>query len=143
MARYSYSIASGASLPLGSLTNIENIADSDGVNFYAPNGAGQYRSGAAKIRGDGLDYRSGFGTTEWAYTGSPHSKVTRKQDALLRTNYCSGGSSGTVVIYTKTDQADTYALFNAVMHLPDLPDAQPHFKGYGAYRIRFTRMVAL
>lgn len=137
--RYSYAIGAGYNLPLGSLTNVELIIPTGGTPFYPPESYGTYDPGDDRIRGDGTLYQAGFAFCEWRWGG----RITRLQISHLQDTYCAGGRSGKVTIYTKTDDANTYARYNALMLLPKLPDSRHSFTIQQDYNVRMTRMQAL
>lgn len=137
MPLYDYRIASGYGVALASLTNLETIADSDGKKFKAPYAIASYDPGVFRIRGDGTIYTAGYGTLVWLLP-----VVTRKQVVKLQTDYCAGGYSGKVTVYSRT-VSDSYARYNAVLHLPKLSDSQRRMKYIENYAARLTRMVAL
>lgn len=138
MAIYDYRIGAGHNLPLGSLTNIEDITPPSDVSFYAPDSLGFYDPGQMRVRGDGSFMIAGFPKTEWRWRS-----ITRAQVRYLQETYCGGGYSGTVTIYTTTDDEATYTRHNSTMLLPKLPDSGKNFTRYTNYVVRHTRLVAL
>lgn len=138
MAVYDYRIGAGHNLPLGSLTNIEDIVPGSDVAFYPPESLGFYDPGQFRVRGDGSVMTAGFPKTEWRWRS-----ITRAQVRHLQDTYCGGGYSGTVTIYTTTDAEDTYTRHNATMILPKLGESSKNFTRYTNYVVRMSRMVAL
>lgn len=137
MALYDYRIGAGWNLPLGSLTNIETIIPTNDVAFYAPQSWGSFDDGAVRLRPDGSIYHAGFASVHWSWR-----RMTRAQYQYLRDTYCSGGRSGTVTIYTRTDTEATYERYNAVMQVPKMPEANPNFTNFGC-EVLMVRLVAL
>ena len=112
-----------------------------GFPAIPPRAWGRYDPGTIKVRGNGLLFFAGFATAEW-----PLGFITRVQARGLMVNYASSGYSGLVTVKTRTDNAASYANYNAVMILPKLSDLRPDqvkWDGYTDYIIRFVRMVAL
>jgi hypothetical protein len=136
--RYDYRIAAGHDLPLGSLTNIQDIQDSNGAKFYPPRSWGSYLPGQRRERADGTDYWSGFPSCSWTFD-----YMTREQYAKLRADYCGGDYSGTVTIYTRTKDSASYERYNAVMKLPALPDSGASITIHQNVSIRMIRLEAL
>lgn len=137
MPLYDYRIASGYNVALASLSNIETLADSDGKKFRAPYAIASYDPGVFRIRGDGTIYTAGYGTLVWLFA-----VLTRQQWNKLSADYCAGGYSGKVTVYTRT-VSNTYARFNAVLHLRKLSESERRIKHLSNYEVRLTRMVAL
>jgi hypothetical protein len=137
MAIYSYAIAAGNDNAAG-LVNIENITPSGDNAFYPPAGIGTYNPGDFRMRGDSTLYLAGYASCEWVFR-----KITRAQLRYLMDTYCSSSYSGKVTITTKTDNANTYANYNAVMLLPKLVESARNFTIYSDYRVRFIKVEAL
>lgn len=137
MPLYDYRISAGYNVAAASLTNVETIADSDGKKLRAPYAVLAYNAGQFRIRTDGTVYQAGYGAISWVFA-----VVTRAQVAKLSTDYCAGGYSGKVTIYTRTTTS-TYARYNAVILLPNPAETQRMMKHIRDYTIRLTRMVAL
>lgn len=136
---YAYAIGTAWNMPLGSLTNIQNIKPSGDVRaFYPPESLGSYRPGVFRIRGDGSVYIAGQSSLEWRWQS-----ITIPQVRYLQTTYCGSLYSGTVTINSTTDNAKTFARFNARMILPQLPDTGRNFTRYTNYTVRFVRLTAL
>lgn len=137
MAFYEFQIAAGYNNAVG-LVNIESITPStDWRAFTVPDGFASYSPGERKTRPDGIDYTRGYPTVTWNFAG-----ITRKQYIYLRDTYCNDGLSGKVTIRTLKED-NTYANFNAVMHVPQLPELTRRLGSYEDCDIRFTRLVAL
>lgn len=136
---YQFALGNQWNLPLGSLTNIEDIKPNGDTNFYAP--IALYNPGNFVVRGDGSLYIAGYPEVQWVFQGNPGGKLTRLQARYLQNTYCGGLYSGTVSINTLTDNPGTYTLANAVMRLPKLPDSGKNFSIYSQYVISFTRVI--
>jgi hypothetical protein len=141
--RYDYRIGAGWNLPLGSLTNIENIKPTGDVNFYPPRSFGTYNPGQYRIRGDGQVYTAGFPTLDWPWFGNPEGRLTPAQAYKLSTDYCNGGQSGKVTIYSKQKQSNIYLRSNAVMILSPYPESGVNFGNFGRFVAHMTRLVNL
>ena len=137
MPLYDYRIGAGYNVALASLTNVETITDSDGYKMRAPYAILTYNAGQFRIRTDGTAYQAGYGSLTWVFA-----VVTRAQMAKLSTDYCAGGYSGKVTIYTRTTTS-TYARYNAVLLLPNPAETQRMMKHIREYAVRLTRLVAL
>lgn len=137
MPFYGYAIAAGNNNAAG-LVNFELITPSGEPRFLAPQNFGHFDPGAIRIRGNGTMYLAGFGSTSWVIEA-----ITKGQFNYLQDTYCGSSYSGLVTIRTRTDQADTYSNFNAVMRLPKLGDMRKVTSGFADCRIRFDRLVAI
>lgn len=137
MAIYSYAIAVGNDNAAG-LVNIENITPSGDKTFYPPAGVGTYDPGQFRLRGDQTLYISGHASCEWVFR-----KLTRAQVRYLMDTYCGSSYSGKVTITTKTDNANTYANYNAVMILPKLNESGRNYTIYTDYRVRFVKVESI
>jgi hypothetical protein len=142
--RYQYKIGSGYNLPLGSLTNVELIADYNGKYLYPPQGFPTYLPGLPKIRLNGIEFESGFSSVEWLWTGNGGQGIITYGGARkLRTDYFNGQWSGSLTIYTKTANETSYELYNAVGTMRKFPESAPNFKIFTGFGIRMSRLVAL
>lgn len=141
--RYSYSLAVGYNLPLGSLTNVETILDYNGKNLYPPQSFGSYLPGAPVIRLSGLEYERGFATLDWLWTGNGGKGIMTYAGARkLRTDYFGGNWSGTLSINSKDLIETSYTLYNAIGIMSKFPESEPNFKVFHNFRIRMTHLVA-
>lgn len=136
-----YKLASGYN-NAGSLVTVESIKPSGDIYaFTYPKSLGSGLIGLREMREDGLDYFRGFLYDEWNYT-----VMTRLQRLYLMNTFLAGNYSGKVTVRTRID-AETYANYNAVMHIPQPGEmgvnAQRQKKWRGGVTISFTRMVAL
>lgn len=138
MAIYDYRIASGQNLPLGSLTNVEDITPTGDRSFYPPQTFGSYDPGAARLRPDGSVYHAGFPSVVWKWRS-----MTRDQYKYLQDTYCNGGYSGTVTIYTRTEDDSAYERYNATLRLPKMPEADLNFTHFTNVDVLMIRLVAL
>lgn len=110
----------------------------DSFAFQTFSSWGNYNPGLAVINGDGTITYDGEASTAWQ-TGF----LTYTQLAYLSDTYCSGGYSGQVTVRTSTTRRNTYANFNAVMHLPPPdPRSKAGFSWKG-YVIQFTKLTAI
>lgn len=139
---YSYAIGSVHDLPLGSLTYIEDIVV-NGAHVYPPQGFGFYSAGLQAWRGNGVANYQGYPSTEWKWTGQggngwfPYAQATSIKNTFLGGNW-----SGTVTVYTKTDQNSAYALYNATATIYQVAESGANFKAYTRFGIRLSHMVA-
>ena len=139
--KYQYMIGAGYDLPLGSLTNVELIVDDNGVYCYPPASFGEYMPGAPATRFDGLEYERGRPSTDWPWTGANgNGYLTYSGAETIRNDYFNGNWSGSLTVYTPTDESGTYARFNAVGTIRKMPDSGANFKTFGKYGIKLTRM---
>lgn len=137
MALFEFKLVAGYN-NAGSLVNIEDITPSgDWRGFAVPDGFASYSPGERKTRPDGIDYTRGYPVVTWRFGG-----ITRKQYLYLRSTYCSGGLSGKVTVRTLKED-NTYGNFNAVMHVPQLPELTRRLGSYEDCDVTFTRLVAL
>lgn len=139
MAFQNYQIAAGWNAA-GSLANIET-AFPKYQNKPLIVRARRFNEGIKRIRGDKQRSTSGFQSFVWFCKVLSVAQWNYFQD-----NYSSGGSSysGKVTVRTRKSD-DTYANFNAVMHLPDPSEMDSSLIG-DAYRnveIRFVVEAAL
>lgn len=139
---YSYSIAVGSSVALGSLSNIEDL-----IYPYTRPRRITVRSlipdlypvrttlGSGRTRGDGS------AQAVWEFSALPKAAVD-----YLMTYLWSGGSvvSTAVTIYTRQHELDQYTRFNAYAILP-VPGQDIEYLRQGVLRmvIRFSDLVAL
>lgn len=135
MPIYDYRIAQGHNVALGSLTNIEAIKPTDDVYFYPPRAWGTYRKGEPRAQGDGSIFFTGYPSLTWFF-----GKMTRRQFEYLNDTYCGGNYSGTVTIYTRTDDPDAYVRLNATMVLTPLADSETNFTVQQNYAVQMTRL---
>jgi hypothetical protein len=133
---YSYKIGVGYNVASGSLVNIETIRPTNDRLFYPPDTYGSYRSGLRKTRLNGLDFLSGYPSLVWRFD-----YMTRAQLRYLMDTYCSSGLSGKVTINTTTNNTTTYSRLNAVMHLPDLAEAQKNTLIFTHVPVVFQRLA--
>lgn len=143
MAVYNYRIGAGHGLPIGSLTNIEDIVPSGDTAFYPPDVYGSYNPGQFIIRGDGSVYLSGYPSEDWHWHGNPGGRISRLQVRYLQETYCNNGYSGPVTILTQTDNPGVYGRYNAIMVLPKLPEGGKNFTVFQDYRVQMTRLGSL
>jgi hypothetical protein len=141
---YDYRIGAGYNLPLGSLTNIETVADPNGRLLYPPQSYGSYLPGAPAYRLTGIEYERGFPSLTWSWAGNGgNGFMTYGGARVLRATFFGGLWSNTLTIYTKTTHESSYERYNAVGVLQKFPDSAPNFKVFTRFSIRFTRLVAL
>lgn len=125
MAWYSYALASGHDVALGSLTNIENITPTGGKRFYAPKAYGLQDEGIIRILGNKLDYHAGSPFVIWRFDA-----LSWLQYEYLKLTYCGGinGLRGKVTVNTRTNiTSATYTRYNAIMVLPKRIDVDGQF----------------
>lgn len=134
--QFSYKLASGLNVASGSLVNIETIKPTGDKYFYAPEVYGSYRSGLRKVRLNDLDFLAGYPSLIWKFD-----YMTRAQLRYLMDTYCSSGLSGLVTINTTTNNTTTYARLNAVMHLPDLAEAQKNTLIFTHVPVQFRKLT--
>lgn len=138
---YDYRIGAGYDLPLGSLTNIENIVDANGKTLYPPVAYPNFLPGVPATRFDGLEYERGRPFIEWQWTGNNgNGYLTYTGAEKLRADYFNGNWSGSLTIYTQTDDTGNYALFNAVGTIKKQPDSGANFKAFNRFSIKMTRL---
>ena len=139
---YSYSIAVGSSVALGSLSNIEDLIHpytrprritvrSQMVNAFPVRTV----LGSGRERGDGTISHS------WEFTAIPKAAV----DYLMTYLFSSGTVVSTAVtIYTRRHELDDYARYNAYAILPVVGQDIEYIRS-GVLRmvIRFSDLVAL
>lgn len=102
----------------GGLAPLEGVLVSgDVIPFQVFRVYGNSTLGQAVTRLDSLLYFRGYRTQDWQVR-----LMTKKQFYYLQTTYCGGadGYSGLVTIRTRFSDPDTYANYNAVLHLPQL-----------------------
>lgn len=137
---YSYKIGAGYNVASGSLVNIESIKPTGDKYFYPPDAFGSYRSGLRKTRLTDVDFLAGYASLVWRFD-----RLTRAQLYYLMSTYCSGGLSGLVTINTTTNVissgAPTYTRLNAVMHLPDLAEAQKNTTIFVHVPVQFRKLA--
>jgi hypothetical protein len=143
MKRYSYALAVGYNVALVSLVNVQDITISGQKKIYPPQSFGTYRPGTFKMRGDGLYSTVGWPFLRWGWRGNPGGWITYGQARYFNTTYCAGGYSGKVTIYSMTQTFNTYERYNAVMQLPYIDEAEPNFKIFQGFEIKFIRLEAL
>jgi hypothetical protein len=136
MAFYQYAIASGYSVALNSLTNIETISVS-GRRFTAPKALGSFDPGIFRVRPDGTLYLAGYPSQRWLFE-----VITFAQYNYLRSTYCAGGYAGKVTVYTRPG-TEAYARYNAVLRLPKPVDHEDAFFAFKQHGALLTKMVAL
>lgn len=134
--QFLYKIGAGYNVASGSLSNIETIKPTNDKYFYAPESYGTYRSGLRKTRLTDLDFFAGYASLIWKFDF-----LTRAQLLYLMTTYCSGGLSGPVTINTTTNNLTTYSRLNAVMHLPDLAEAQKNSLIFAHVPVLFRKLA--
>lgn len=138
---YSYSIAVGSSVALGSLINMEDLiypytkprritVRSQVVNLYPVRTV----TGSGRERGDGTINHA------WEFTGINQTAVNYLYSYL----WTGSVVSTAVTIYTRLHQSATYARYNAYAVRP-LPTQDVEYLRAGVFRmvIRFSNLEAL
>src|SRR5512146_3444434 len=129
-------------MPLGSLTNVENIQDVNGVYLYPPQSFGSYLPGAPANRLNGVEYQRGFPAVEWSWTGNGgKGYITYGQVGTLRSTFWGTLWSNTLTIYTPTTTTGSFALYDCVGTIRRYPESQPNFKVFNGFGVRFTHLV--
>jgi hypothetical protein len=133
--QYGYKLGNAWNLPAGSCTNVEAIS-AGGQYFYPPSAYSAYNPGSVKLRVDGQVYNTGFASVDWKFD-----TLFRDQWRYLQQNYTFGGNSysGTVTAVT-LNPAGTYAPYNAVLILPNLPQLERNFVAYRNVIVKLTRL---
>lgn len=137
MALYSFRIAAGWNVALGSLTNVEELPAQSGYKHRPPAISPGYDDGLEKYPGNGGLYLSGYPFVPW-YMGD-----WRYPLWYYFYNTIGGGlRRSKVTIYTLTKPGlTTYTRYNAWMHLPKPEHAPGDFNilpNYTIYMLRLT-----
>lgn len=140
---YQYMIGYGKGLPIGSLTNVENILDPAGRALYPPQSYGTYDQGLQVTALDGLSGYEGYDTVEWGWIGNnSNGYMTYGGARNLRTGYLDGSFSAPVTVYTKTTNESAYELYDATATIKKFPDSAPNFKVFNRFSIKLTGLTA-
>lgn len=135
-----YQIAVGNNNPMG-LAPLEGVLVSgDAFPFIPFRAYGNYTLGQPVTRLDALLYFRGYRVQAWQFK-----IMTKKQYYYLQTTYCGGadGYSGLVTIRTRLSDPDTYANYNAVLHLPQLNELQRTSRVLTDIAVRMIKIEAI
>lgn len=138
MAVYQYAIAAGHDNAIG-LVNIEAIKPTGDKFFVPPEAYSSFDDGVLRMRADGTRYTTGRKSFTW-----PFKVWTVAQYRYLMTTYTTGGNSysGPVTVKTRAP-GGTYANYNAILLLPELPDLARRYLTYRGPVLIFADAVAI
>jgi hypothetical protein len=126
MADYSYQIGTSAA----AMNNIEDLLS------VAPVGSTFNYHPLARVDGNGLIVGDGYATCEWLF------EFLSWTDLATMLNYLDYEESVALYINTRRPD-DTYAVYAAVMHRPQIPNAAAQVMGgWQNVRISFTHLEA-